>query len=125
MPQGRDSRGRFTSKTVEPTKNIVVDELTGSSKDDLANDLDSDPAIIAAKLELAEEAAEYWRSIAPVGDPAVDPHSGAYRDSIHVEQKGDKVYVVASDPKAHWIEYGTEHMPEYAPRQRTETQFNE
>lgn len=124
MPQGRDARGRFTKDTTTAS-DIVIDDTDKASQSDLATKLDSDAAIIAAKLELAELAAEYWKSIAPVGDPAVDPHSGAYRDSIHVEQNGDQVYVVASDPKAHWIEFGTENMPEYAPRARTEIHFNE
>lgn len=117
MPQARDpSTGRFISA------DTVIDELDTATVGDALKDNDAD--IIAAKLELAEAAAEYWRSIAPVGDPAVDPHSGAYRDSIHVEQDGDKVYVVASDNKAHWIEWGTETMDEFACRARTENHFN-
>lgn len=95
--------------------------------DDLVNGepIKVDDELLADMLALAEDAAEYARSIAPVGDPNEDPHSGAYRDNIVVEQKGNNVYVAFNDPKSHWIEYGTEHMPEYAIRARTEEHFNQ
>ncbi len=117
MPQARDpATGRFIS-----TADKVIDDLDTKA---VADTINNDAAIIAAKLELAQAAAEYWRSIAPVGDPADDPNSGAYRDSITVEQDGDNVYVVAKDYKAHWIEWGTETMDEFACRARTEEHFN-
>jgi|SRR5581483_963993 len=85
-------------------------------------DEDSRQEINEAELELAEQAAEFWRSIAPVGD-ANDPHSGQYRDSIQVQQQSGKVYVVTEDPIANLIEYGSAHNEEYACRARTEAQF--
>jgi|SRR6185312_15108618 len=85
-------------------------------------DEDTRQDITEAELALAEQAAEFWRSIAPVGD-ADDPHSGQYRDSIHVQQQGSKVYVVTEDSIANLIEYGSAHNPEYACRARTENQF--
>jgi hypothetical protein len=53
----------------------------------------------------AEDAVEIAKSIAPVV-------TGAYRDSIHPERGAEGpvavAYVVASDYKAIWIEFGTE-----------------
>jgi len=79
--------------------------------------LDQQPEIIAAKKQLAQEAVDYAQSIAPVD-------TGDYRDSIHVSVKGTKVAMVSADHKAHWIEYGTEHMPEHAVFARTEKEIN-
>lgn len=91
--------------------------------DDLLDLFDTDRSeleadILAAKLELAEEAAEYWRSIAPEDE-------GTYKDSIEVVQDGDEVSVVAQDEKANLIEYGAANgLPEFACRARTEAHFN-
>lgn len=65
----------------------------------------------------AKEAADYARSIAPVDE-------GDYRDSIHVEDLPDRrgmpgKRVVADDFKAHLIEYGSKHNPEFAVFART------
>ena len=73
--------------------------------------------ILQYKMAVAEQAAEYARSIAPVD-------TGAYRDSIKVERRGSKVRVVWKDYKSHWIEYGSEHNPEYAVRAKTIEHFN-
>jgi hypothetical protein len=67
-------------------------------------------------VALAEEAAAYWRSVSPVDE-------GDYVDSVHVETNDDGVKIVASDPKSHWIEYGTEDTAESAPRAKTQTKF--
>lgn len=78
--------------------------------------IDADPRVVAAKLKIAEEAADYWKSISPVD-------SGAYRDSIKAHQNGTDVWVEASDPAAPFIEYGTKDTPEFAPRQKTDEHF--
>ncbi len=91
--------------------------------DDFIDQADIDEAlrsddVIAGALELAQRVADYWRSISPVD-------TGAYQDSIEVQRAGDNVYVVATDPQAHIIEYGSEDTPEFAPRARTEAYFSE
>lgn len=93
-----------------------VDVDTAAPADILAA-LIGDPDLIAAELALAQDAAEYARSIAP-------EETGAYRESIVVEQSGDAVYVAFNDPAAHIVEYGNATTPEYAIRAKTEEQFN-
>lgn len=75
--------------------------------------INGDPEVIAAKLELAKQAAEYAKSIAPV-------ETGTYRDSIHVRQGGATVWVGFEDEKAHLVEYGSVDTPEFAIRAKTE-----
>lgn len=71
------------------------------------------PVLAQALKAKAEEALKYAQSIAPVGDPTTDPHSGAYRDSLAVELHHSPTRVsariVATDQKAHWIEFGAAH----------------
>lgn len=80
---------------------------------------------------------EFWKSIAPVfdvNDPAKEhrtapPHGepGDYRDSITIvdmsDESGFRDRVKPTDFKAKWIEYGTAHMPEYAPMAKTKAKF--
>lgn len=75
------------------------------------------PEVIEAKLELANQAAEYAKAIAPV-------KTGKYRDSIHVRRGGNTVWVGFEAPHAHLVEYGTEDTPEFGIRAKTEEQFN-
>lgn len=79
----------------------------------------------------------YWKSVAPVfdvNDKAKEHRSappygepGAYRDSITVEDKSDadgfKDRVKPTDFKAKWIEFGSAHMPKYAPMAKTKAKF--
>lgn len=64
-------------------------------------------------LKLAEQVRDYWKSIAPVGNPKTDDEAGAYAASIKVFKKIKShngfpmVAVGATDYKAHWVEYGT------------------
>ena len=88
-------------------------DLDSISPEELKAIIDADPRVIAAKRQIAQQAAEHWKSISPV-------HHGDYRDSIAVHQDGTHVWVEASDFKAHWIEYGTTDTPEFAPRQKTD-----
>jgi hypothetical protein len=85
-------------------------------------ELNDDPEVKAEKVRVANEAAEFWKSIAPVGDPAKDPHSGQYRDSIIVHE-GKGVAVMATAPNAWFVEYGTNGIHESACRARTEAVF--
>jgi hypothetical protein len=77
------------------------------------------PEVRKAKVDVANEGAEYWKSIAPVGDPKKDPHSGQYKKSIHVQER-QGVAVVADAPNAWFVEYGTNNISESACRARTE-----
>jgi len=87
-------------------------------------ELNKDPEVRKEKLKVAEEAAEFWRSIAPVGDPKKDPHSGQYKDSIKViEGKRGGIAVGAMAPNAWFVEYGTNNIGEKACRARTEAVF--
>lgn len=88
-------------------------------------ELNKDPEVKAEKLRVAEEAAEFWRSIAPVGDPKKDPHSGEYKDLIQViEGKHGGIAVGAMAADAWFVEYGTNGITEKACRARTEAVFN-
>ncbi|SIJ52495.1 Uncharacterised protein [Mycobacteroides abscessus subsp. bolletii] len=90
-------------------------EQYGISQDDIDEALTSQ-AVIDAKVELANEAADYWRSVSP-------RDTDDYHDSIKVEQNGSDVSVGAYDPAANIIEYGNEKTPEFAPRAQTEAHF--
>ena len=67
----------------------------------------------AAMVGRAERIAARFEQIAPVGDPATDPHSGEYRDSGEVTStneggaKRDRATAsfTATDPRARYIEY--------------------
>jgi hypothetical protein len=61
--------------------------------------------------EAAAEAVPLAKSYAPV-------RSGAYRDSIKAVVAGKFAYLVATDFKAHWIEFGSVHNPAHAPLRR-------
>jgi hypothetical protein len=90
-------------------------EDLGITRDEIEAVMRSDE-VLQAKIELAELAAEYWRSIAPV-------RTGKYRDSIHVEVHGDDVSVRAADDAASYIEYGTSDTAEFACRAQTSAKF--
>lgn len=92
-------------------------DITDMSPAEILDAVNGDPDVIAAKRDLAEQAAEYWRSVSPVDE-------GDYVESIEVVQDGPEVAVVAQDPKAHIIEWGSEDTPEFAPRTKTEEFFN-
>lgn len=93
---------------------VDIDE---ASLRDIYRAISSDEQVIAAKLALANQAAEYAKSIAPV-------ETGTYRDSIHVRQGGTTVWVGFEDPKSHLVEYGSVDTPEFAVRAKTEEKFN-
>lgn len=82
----------------------------------------------------AEKVQAYWQSIAPVfGDKP--PHRaapkygqpGAYRDSIKIKDRPEGFTpgkrVTDTDFKARWIEFGSAHMPPYAPAAKTSARF--
>lgn len=79
--------------------------------------ISEDPAVIAAKMELATRAQDYARSIAP-------SQTGAYRDSINARRGGNTVWVGFEDEQAHIIEYGSVDTPEFAIRAKTEEHIN-
>ena len=75
--------------------------------------------VLRGKIELAEKAAEYWRSVSPVD-------TGEYRDHVKVVVDGDDVQIINDDDKAAYIEYGTggsSPTPEFAPRAKVQARF--
>ncbi|MDG3012377.1 hypothetical protein G4X40_19745 [Rhodococcus sp. D2-41] len=95
----------------------------------IADFLKHDSTLWTALMAAGQEAEDYWKSIAPVGDKEhalksgyVD-HPGDYRNSIRHKMMHNptrmKVRVEATDFKAHWIEYGTSKMPAQAPMAKT------
>lgn len=108
---------------------------------DLEGWLAGSTLVYAAKLALAAEVADYWKSIAPHWgdrDPkGAKPPTGLshgsgvpnqpddYEKSIKVFRKGDGVVEVGTElmPLAKFLEYGTEHNPEYACAARTLAHF--
>lgn len=93
------------------------------------------PKVIRALELKAGRVRDYWESIAPVfGD--LPPHraappegsAGDYKAAVKVMKITNpngsvRFRVYDDDPKAHWIEYGTSHMPEYAPAAKTKEAF--
>lgn len=75
----------------------------------------------AAERKIAESGRDYARSIAPVSDDPSDPTPGSFRDSIHVEEDHDHGTwaIVADDPAAPYIEFGTEDTPAFRTLGRT------
>jgi hypothetical protein len=116
---------RFRRKKIKGIPADQLDKVMKSEKVHKAVDAK------AAKVQ------EYWQSIAPVFDvndkakehraapPYGDP--GAYRDSITVvdmsDESGFRDRVKPTDFKAKWIEFGSAHMPTYAPMAKTKAQF--
>lgn len=82
-------------------------------------EVNQDPEVREELAALTEQGAEYWKSIAPVGDPKKDPHSGQYKESIHTHE-GKGFAVIADAPNAWFVEYGTNGIHESACRARTE-----
>lgn len=101
----------------------------GISAEDLKKMIREDAVVNAGINEfMANEVVPYWKSVSPVGDPAVDDEAGAYRASVKVTKKAKNGvgYVGATNYKAHWIEYGTGEpypTPEFAPAQKTAAHF--
>jgi hypothetical protein len=77
---------------------------------------------LAGMKEIADERAEFARSIAPVGDPATDPHPGQFRDSIESDagiEDGIAVgRILTTDPVGLYIELGTSDTPPHPTLQR-------
>lgn len=61
----------------------------------------------ARRRAIAEQIAAEARSEAPV-------RTGEYRDGIGVEQDGNRVFAVDTDPEAIFKEYGTSDTPAHA-----------
>lgn len=92
--------------------------------------------IRGAVMEKAQAVQEYWKQIAPVNKTG-RPHTlksgyvdevGAYRDSIHIQYRRKasgffSAKVGTVDYKAHWLEYGSVHNPEFGFAQRVVDHF--
>lgn len=93
-------------------------DIESMSPEEIAAAIDSLPEVVEAKIAVAEQGADYAKSISP-------EETGTYRDNINVHQNGAAVWVGFDDEKANLIEYGTEDTPEYAIRAKTEERFND
>lgn len=107
----------------------------GISREEVLKAFD-DPEIRREVEKLAQQVQETVQSYAPVfGDrpprresPA-DGSAGDYKDSIHVtwvttsDSDLPVARVISNDMKAAWIEYGSAHMPEYAPFTKAAQEF--
>jgi hypothetical protein len=91
------------------------------------------PLVQAHVIEIAEKAADYWESLAPVGSVEhtlksgyVD-HPGDYRRRVQVtfsHKDGiPQARVEDTDYKRAWIEYGSIHNDEQALRTKTAQHF--
>jgi hypothetical protein len=99
--------------------------------------IEESPEVNAGLIKKAEEVqaywVEYWNSIDHPESrehtlrSGYVEHPGDYAKSIKVQfihEHGEKkARVSANDYKMYWIEYGAEHMPEFAPRQATLDHF--
>jgi hypothetical protein len=85
-------------------------EKFGISLDDIMADAD----VRAAKLEVAEQAADFWRGV----------DQGNYKPDVQVVENGDEILVGDQRDIANLMEYGSVHNEEYAARAKTEAQFN-
>jgi hypothetical protein len=96
------------------------------------------PAVHAGLIARAEEVKKYWVEYWESFDhPYSREHTlksgyverpGDYSESVKVEYMKSKTglpkaRVSANDYKAFWIEYGSKHMPKFAPRQATLDHF--
>lgn len=93
------------------------DDITEMSPAEIVDFLKDDPDIIAAEVALAEEAAEYAKSISP-------EETGEYKNNINAHQEGSEVWLGFDSEIANIIEYGSISTPEFAVRTRTEEYFN-
>jgi hypothetical protein len=96
---------------------------------EIVADLTRDEEIRSLPRVVADKAAKYAKSIAPVGGTvSEDPHPGAFRDSIGSrdipEVHGMPAAQVYSDLEAAlYIEYGTSRTPEHATFAKTADHF--
>lgn len=116
---------RFRRKKIKGISDKQLDKVLNSKK------------TVKALRNKADQVVKYWQSVSPVFDAGdkkehrtAPPYGapGAYKDSITAIEKTDEngntyEHIVATDHKALWIEYGTAHMPEYAPLAKTKARF--
>lgn len=95
---------------------MALDFYDVFDRDEVNDFLESDEDIADGKFELAQEAADFARSIAPVD-------TAEYRDEIAAKRDGAGVYVEFGSEISNLVEYGTEDTPEFAVRHRMEAKF--
>jgi hypothetical protein len=97
----------------------------------ITTELDAQEALRSLPRAVADKAADYARSIAPVGGTvSEDPHPGAFRDSIgsrDIDDVGGRpaAQVFSDLDVASYIEYGTARTPEHATFAKTADHFKD
>jgi len=106
--------------------------------DDIERAMGASEIVKAALIRKANEVQKYWVDYwNDLGHPYARVHTlksgyvehpGDYAKSIRISyiRRANgflKARIKTTDYKAHWIEYGCEHMPEFAPRQATLDHF--
>lgn len=116
---------------------MVVGALDSMAKRDLEREIMASVAVKAAVIDTAKKVQKRWKEIAPVSDRPAHPlqvggsyieEPGDYQKSIRVkyDTHGPDVFgaqVYSKDPKAHWLEYGSVHNPEYGYAARVVEEF--
>lgn len=95
----------------------IIDQLKAQGFD-VSDRAELQAQILAGELDLAEQAADYAKSISP-------EETGDYRNNINIHQNGESVWVGFDDEAANIVEYGSVDTPEFAIRAKTEEHFNE
>jgi hypothetical protein len=91
----------------------MSDETSYSGNLAGVNALLNSPMVSEMLLKKATEVMERAKDIAPVGDPATDPHSGRYRNGFRVEvrynalRRRPEAVVINDSPEALMVEKGT------------------
>jgi hypothetical protein len=94
-------------------------------------DLEADEALRSLPRAVADKMSDYAKSIAPVGGTvSVDPHPGAFRDSIgsrDIDEVGGRpaAQVFSDLDVASFIEYGTSKTAEHATFAKTADHFKD
>jgi hypothetical protein len=114
----------------------IIDSAIGIVELDEA--MTESPEVGEGVMRLAEEARQFWIEYWEAFDhPFSREHAlrsgyvekpGDYSNSIKIKfgKTADgqpKARITAHDYKAHWIEYGSKHMPPFAPRAATVSAF--
>ncbi|TPG31751.1 HK97 gp10 family phage protein [Mycolicibacterium hodleri] len=100
----------------------------GLTPADIERAVGESPAVRAEVIRMAELAAKTWQEIWD-GEGPHPEQTGAYRESFTItydtKPSGEfSATVRTKRPNAHWLEYGTSKMAEFAPARKTIERLN-